>query len=155
MPGNTNGGGRAPLPEHIFIFVLWERARNAEPRIREDLQGRFRVLRDVEVAWPRSAFVGLLAEFYDERNWWKWFKKAWRCGRGPMRLFVVEDERPVFALRTPNSSRPENRNVVDCKERYRGWVSRKWAVHASTESVETDRQLRLLTGMSVAELCSR
>ena len=128
----------------VFLFVLWEKARSEEARVTAEVAANFRVLEDFEATWPRGEFVSRLGEFYDERNWWKWFKKAWRCGRGPMRVLVVEDPAPRFELRSPHSRTPENMRVVDLKNRCRTWIPCKWAIHASTEAVETRRQYRLL-----------
>ena len=131
--------------EQTFLFIIWSQGRVAEQRILDDLRRNLTVLETREVSWRKRDFIVKLSAFYDERNWWKWFKKAIRCGTGPFLAIKVRDESPSFQThRIGSLVIRENHRLIALKDTYRKWAGRKWSVHCSIEAFETKRQLSLV-----------
>jgi len=138
-----NGDARAG---NVFLFVLWSAARGFEREIEEAIRGRFRVVRDFEVAWPKRHFARNLAAFYGWRSWHVWRNKARKCGTGPFRVIVVEDASPVWTRERDTSGHEltVDANVYALKKSFRALTGRSNVVHSSVTPEETAHQLAAL-----------
>lgn len=136
---------------NIFLFVIWSKAYAHEAKIVEEICGRFRVLRDFTVSWPKRHFAANLAAFYGWRSWHIWHNKARKCGTGPFRVIVVEDPSPVWKRErdTYGHELVVDANVYALKKSFRALTGRSNVVHSSVTPEETAHQLAALDSPSV------
>ena len=145
------------MPMKSFhVFVLWRKARPFRDRIVADLAREFTVLERINVRWPWWKTPALLREFYKDRRWIRWIKKAMTCGAWSFAAFLGSDERPDIALRREADYSPgENKRVRDVKKKYREWTGGRWRVHASATPEEAIHQYRFLTGRELDDCPGR
>ena len=131
----------------VYVFVLWETAREEEDRILADLHRTFRVLGEVEVTWTADeTFARSLTRMYGDALP-PGSEKEQHGGTGPFLLVLVEDRRPRMRPRhTGRGRRVVNARVYDARLRYRSWTGGGYRVHASDSVAETERNLVLLLG---------
>ena len=130
----------------VFLFVIWSSARAFERQIVEEIAGRFRVLRDFEVTWPKRSFAANLAAFYGWKSWHIWRNKARKCGTGPFRVVVAKDSAPVWTRErdTFGHDLVVDSNVYALKRSFRALTGRSNVVHSSVTPEETAHQLAAL-----------
>jgi len=128
----------------VYLFVVWQKGRKFESRIREDLSAKFRILKEYEVSWNRWQSIRNFSAFYRHAAFFSWLRKCWVCGTGPFRVMMVED-------RVPEGFTGENARIVAAKHLYREWAGKRWRVHSSVSLEETQHQYRLLTGRSLED----
>jgi len=133
---------------NIFVFVVWSKARAHVAEIRGALARSFDLLFEADVSWPRFEFERRLREFYCFGGLFTWWNKARKCGRGPFRVFVVEDPSPVWAYErdTRGQELLVDANVFRAKQDFRRRTRHRNCVHASLTSGETEEQLHALFG---------
>ena len=134
------------MRENVFLFLVWSRARRFEPEIRAALARRFRILRETEIRWPWWGFTRKLREFYGFGGWFTWWNKARKCGRGPFKVYVVEDPSPVWAHRrdTRGQDLRVDLSVYETKKAFRALTGHSNIVHSSVTPEESAEQLALL-----------
>ncbi len=140
------------MERQIFLYLLWEEARDREEEILADLRAHFTVLKRFEVTWPRRAFIEHLEAFYGHSSA-IWRAKANRDGTGSFLVILVEDEHPRFDRRRSlgGVEQEVDVNVYDAKKRYRKLLKSKDRVHSSVTLAETRHNFCLLTGRPLAE----
>lgn len=140
----------------VFLFVVWEKARPFEAEIRETLARDFSILLDAEMSWPRRDFTRKLREFYGFGSRFTWWNKARKCGRGPFRVFLVEDLHPEFQSETDTRGqrRLVDERVYRDKQMLRLKTRHSNLVHSSVTAEETDSQMKELFGCGTEEFLS-
>ena len=134
------------------VFVLWRKARPSRDRIFEDLAREFSVVERFRVRWPWWKTPALLREFYSDRRWIRWIRKALTCGAWSFEAVLVRDDRPdISACRDGEYIAGENKRIRDIKKKYREWTGGRWRIHASATADETVYQYEFLSGRSFAE----
>lgn len=133
------------MHRNIYLFIIWQKGRHVESRIREDLLRRYRMLGEFEISWRRRDSVRNFSVFYRHPAFFSWLRKCWVCGTGAFRMMVVEDV-------VSKTSRQADVQAVKIKDDYRAWAGGRWRVHGSSSFDETCYQFRLLTGTSVERL---
>lgn len=146
-----NEGERA-----VFLFVLWEAARDVEAAVLADMSARFRILKQFEVMWSQAEWETHLRTFYGLVSP-VWAVKRLRNGSGAFRVVMVEDSSPVYDLRANMRGQLEkvDVNVWEAKRRYRKQAGVKDAVHSSVNLRETRQNFAMLTGVPLAEFLAR
>ena len=134
-------------PRNIYLFIVWQRGRRFEERIRNDLSSKFRILREYEISWLRRHSINNFSVFYRHIAFFSWLRKCWTCGTGAFRVIMVEDPKPAPA-------EGENPRIVAAKHLYRAWAGRRWRVHSSTTYAETRYQYWLLTGRRIEDFAA-
>ena len=131
----------------VFLFVLWSAARSFEREIEVEIRKNFKVLRDFEVAWPKRYFAANLAAFYGWKSWRVWRNKARKCGTGPFRVIVVEDESPVWVRKCDTSGHElvVDASVYALKRSFRLLTGHSNVVHSSVTVEETGAGLVILS----------
>ena len=132
------------MERNVYLFIVWQRGRKSEDRIRSDLMTKFRILKEYEISWPWYHAIHNFTFFYRHIAFFSWLRKCWICGTGPFRVIMVEDPDP-----TPLAPLQENVKMVTTKHTYRKWAGKRWRVHSSTTLPETRYQLWLLTGQTL------
>ena len=133
-------------PRNIYLFIVWQRGRRFEDRIRADLASRFRILKEYEISWPWWHSIHNFTFLYRHVAFFSWLRKCWTCGMGPFRMIMVED--------ASAPERGENPRIVEAKHLYRRWAGRRWRVHSSTTYGETRYQYWLLTGRRLEDFAA-
>jgi len=134
-------------PHQVYLFIVWQKGRKHEGRIREDLSAKFRILKEYEIAWNRWHSIRNFTFFYRHIAFFSWLRKCWICGTGPFRVIMVEDAEPAPAW-------GENPRIVAAKHLYRRWAGKRWRVHSSTTYGETRYQYWLLTGRRIEDFAA-
>ena len=133
-------------PRNIYLFIVWQRGRKFEDRIRADLASKFRILKEYEISWPWWHSIHNFTFLYRHVAFFSWLRKCWTCGMGPFQMIMVEDESAP--------ARGENPRVVEAKHLYRKWAGKRWRVHSSTAFGETRYQYWLLTGRRLEDFAA-
>lgn len=133
------------MHRNIYLFIIWQKGRHVESRIREDLLRRYRMLGEFEISWRRRDSVRNFSVFYRHPAFFSWLRKCWVCGTGAFRMMVVEDV-------VSKTSRQADVQAVKIKDDYRAWAGGRWRVHGSSSFSETQYQYRLLTGKAIERL---
>ena len=133
------------VKRNIYLYIIWQRGRHVEARIREDLKRNYRIIKEYEVKWPWYHAVNNYAFFYRHIAFFSWLRKCWICGTGAFRMIMVED------VSSPDRE-TANRLVEKLKLIYRAWAGKRWRVHGSANPAETRYQYWLLTGRTLEEL---
>lgn len=131
---------------NLFVFVIWAKARKFEPQIREALAREFKIIREAEIRWPWWGFTKKLYEFYKFGGWFIWWNKARKCGRGPFKVIVIEDERPIWKEQTDTRGQHllVDDRVYQLKKSMRRLTGHSNIVHSSVTRDETAEQLAVL-----------
>lgn len=140
-------GGR----KNVFLFVVWAKARPFEDEIRETLARDFKILLETEMFWPYWHFTRKLREFYGFGSRFTWWNKARKCGRGPFKVFLVEDLHPEFKseIDTRGQRLLVDDRVYRDKKSFRLLTRHSNLVHSSVTAEETDVQMKALFGCGV------
>lgn len=133
------------MKPRVYLYVVWQRGRKAEDRIRQDLRSNYRMICEYEIRWRRRDAIRNFALFYRHPTFFMWLRKCWICGVGPFRVFLVEDV-------TSADTRTADARAVAIKTKYRAWAGQRWRVHGSCSLSETRYQYWLLTGKTVEQL---
>lgn len=133
-------------PHNIYLFIVWQRGRKFEDRIRADLASKFCILKEFEISWPWYHSVHNFSFLYRHIAFFSWLRKCWTCGMGPFRMIMVED------VAAP--ARGENQRIVEAKKLYRKWAGKRWRVHSSATYGETRYQFWLLTGRRLEDFAA-
>ena len=134
----------------LHLVVLWEKARDAEERILEDIARHVEIVAKRELEWPGDA-TECYGRFYGAK-----LKEAAGktsvCGAGPFLVVVVRDAKPRYGWReTSRGCEQVNLRLFSMKSRYRSWTGGGHRVHTTNSPEETRRDIFLLTGHSVDE----
>ena len=143
------------MPEEqrqVYLFLLWEEARDHADEILADLKQHFSLLKQFEVAWPQRAFEQHLEAFYGHTSS-IWRAKMRRDGSGSFLVFLVEDHHATFEMRRSLGGAEQlvDVNIYDAKKRYRKLLHSKDRVHSSVTLAETRHNFCLLTGRTLAD----
>ena len=140
---------------HIFLFVIWSKARRFEGEIRRQLAEKFTILHEMDVCWPWWHFTEKLLDFYKFGGWFTWWNKARKCGRGPFRVILIEDSHPIWSHRKDTRGRNllVDDRVYQIKKHFRKLTGHSNIVHSSVTREETEEQLQALFSVhSIDEL---
>lgn len=134
-----------------FLFVIWEKVRKREAKLLEVISSHFKVMRKYEVVWKRSYFTANFAAFYGWKNWFCWWNKARKCGRGPFLVVEVEDPMPKWERGRDTSGHDLvlNANIQDVKRKLRAVDGHSNHIHASLTREETAHKLAALASTDV------
>lgn len=135
------------MTRNIYLYVVWQKGRTTEDRIRADLARHYRIIKEYEVCWPWYRAIRNFCVFYRHIAFFSWLRKCWVCGTGAFRLILVED------VMSPDATTAD-RQVASLKDVYRAWADKRWRVHGSASLAETRYQYWLLTGKTLEQLLS-
>lgn len=134
------------MERNVYLFIVWQRGRKSEDRIRSDLMTKFRILKEYEISWPWWHSIHNFTFLYRHVAFFSWLRKCVTCGTGAFRMIMVEDPEPL------ESRFAENPRIIAAKRLYRQWAGRRWRVHSSVTRAETRYQYWLLTGKIIEQL---
>lgn len=137
------------LAKELQIFLLWNKARQEEKSILDDIKKKYEVLRIFEIHWPEASFPNNFTRFYN-KNMRGGFHKTYECGRGKFLLITAWDKSPVYKL-NPRRGYEINDNAIRNKNLYRQWTGGGFRVHASDNLAEVDENLLLTLGINRLE----
>lgn len=137
----------------IFIAVIWEKARQFETAIRAEIAKDFEILAETEMFWLRSSFVARLADFYGKDDWFCWWNKARKCGRGAFRVIVFEDRSPEWEVASNAYGRElmMDMRVARMKRVCREMTGHHNRFHSAMNADETERESMSLFGVPIAD----
>ena len=138
----------------IYIFIIWEKARNKTDEIIDDLNKNYVIRNVIEITWSKNEFLNNLRRFYGQSlpdaN-----KKAEVCGTGSFLLIVVTDINPKFSEPSKSNFALEkdyvNINIFNSKKKYRKLIGKQFTVHSSVSQNETEHNLTLLFGKNTSD----
>lgn len=146
---------KSPIP--VYVCVIWNRGLPEQDKVMAAIEGRFRILKQFDVTWPRSHYIKNFAAFYGWKGYSMWFGKRNRSGTGTFRLMIIQDDHPDFQdvekRGIPEMLRDEN--VYSTKIELRRTMKRSNAVHASVNEAETRHNIRALFGVELEEFLAR
>src|SRR4051794_15796751 len=132
-------------PSQLGVFVLWDKAREAEERILADLADRFDVLHVYDVHWSPSLVTQNYRRFYSDVDV-RGIAHLHEKGAGPFLAVTVLDRAPLTEERvTARGLRLVNSRFLDAKLAARAWTS-DYAVHCGENEWENTRDLTMLLG---------
>jgi hypothetical protein len=133
----------------MYIFIIWEKVRYEEENIIKDLAKNFVIRNIIEITWSKDEFLNSLKRFYGQ-SLPDAKEKAQVCGKGPFLVVVVSDMNPKFSEPSKSDISSEkdyvNDNVLNCKLKYRKLIGKKFTIHSSVSTNETEHNLTLLFG---------
>ena len=137
----------------VFLSVVWEKSRSFEPAIRAEIAKDFRILAETDVFWPRKVFTKKLAEFYGWDDWFCWWNKARKCGRGVFKVIVFEDPSPEWgrSLNAYGREMMMDLRVHRMKRICRRLTGHGNRFHSSINAEETDLESMALFGKPIAD----
>jgi len=137
-----------PTDRAIFLFVIWSKARKFENEIRARLATEFKILLETDVTWSRCDFTQKLRAFYGFGTRFMWWNKGRKCGRGPLKVYIVEDPYPTWRSHRDTSGREQlmDDGAYALKQRFCAMTGHSNLVHSSVTPEETTSQLRVLFG---------
>ena len=137
--------------KEVHLFILWEKARNKEKEILDDIKNNFNVLGMYNIKWNKERFSNNLSRFYGT-NLPENSDKEQHCGNGDFLLIVVEVENPKYEERdTSKGIQIVNTNMFDKKTYYREITGGGHKVHATNSETETNHDLTLLLGKNIED----
>ena len=134
----------------IYIFVLWERARENEENLLDEIKKKF-VRRDIyEIEWKKENFSNNLRRFYGPGKIGDVDKKIKLCKTGPFLLIVISDPNPKYGKRrTSKGMELVNVNLFEKKKAFRNHTKKGYAIHSSLTKKETNDDLTMLLGKNL------
>lgn len=142
---------KTQLNGEMHLFIIWNKARNLEKKILDDLKDNFTILQVQEIKWAKKDFSHNLSQFYGKKLPLGCNKEK-EVGRGKFLLVLIADEEPFYVIRRTNSGDCiVNVNVFDSKEMYRNWVGGH-KIHSSNTQDEFEHDIFLLLGKHAAEV---
>ena len=138
---------------NLYLFVLWERARQNEEYLLLEIKKKF-VIRDVyEVEWDKENFPKNLRRFYGPGKVGDVVKKTKLCKTGPFLLVIISDPNPVYEKRrTSKGMEMVNINLFESKKRFRKKTGKGYAIHSSITKKETNDDLTMILGKNLEDL---
>ena len=137
----------------LHLVVLWEKARECEAKILDDIANHVEIVAKVELSWPGDA-TECYGRFYGAKLR-EAAGKTLVCGAGPFLVVVVRDAKPRYGWReTSRGSEFVNLRLFAMKSRYRAWTGGGHRVHTTNSQEETRRDIYLLTGRTAEEWSS-
>ena len=133
------------MERNVYLFIVWQRGRKSEDRIRSDLMTKFRILKEYEISWPWWHSIHNFTFLYRHVAFFSWLRKCVTCGTGAFRMIMVEDPEPL------ESRFAENPRIIAAKHLYRRWAGKRWRVHSSASRAETRYQYWLLAGKTLEQ----
>jgi len=149
------------LTKEIHTMIVWSKASNVIPEVKNKIVANFNLLSQIEVHWSKEQFLDNLKVFYShsqkhrsEYDYNKLLtKKMEHCGDGAFTLFIYEDSNPEYDFRvTSSGNRNVNINVFDCKKELRDRIGGGHKIHASDNTFESNKDLVLLLGLNIEDL---
>lgn len=139
------------MKEELHLFIIWEKARNKEKEIINDIKRNFNIIEIYELEWSKEKFSNNLSRFYGT-NLPKGSGKEEHCGNGKFLLVIIQDLNPVYEKRlTSKGEKIVNINLFDKKEKYREMTGGGHKIHATNSLVETNHDLTLLLGKNAED----
>ena len=130
------------------LMIIWEKARDKEIDIINDVKKHFEVINIFEVEWDKDLFSKNLSRFYGENLPKNSFKEK-HCGTGKFLLLILKDNEPLYYYRKTSKGRKKvNINFFDAKELYRQWTGGGHKIHATNDEIEFKHDLMLLLGVN-------
>lgn len=127
------------------LMIIWEKARDKESQIIEDLKTRFTIRNVVYTTWNKEIFSVNLTRFYGENLPKNSFKEK-HCGNGTFTVIILIDKDPLYAWRpTSHGKEYVNVNFFDTKELYRKWTGQH-RIHCTNGDREFRHDLMMLFG---------
>ncbi len=137
--------------KEVHLFILWEKSRDKEKEILEDIQRSFHVIGLYNMTWSQKYFAQNLSRFYGTNLPPNSYKEE-HCGKGDFLLVIVEVENPKYERRqTSKGIQIVNVNMFDKKEQYREMTGGGHKVHGTNSEVETNHDLTLLLGKNIED----
>ena len=125
------------------LFILWEKARDKEQEILEDLKSSFKILKEYEIFWDKDKFRQNLSSFYAEDFEYDTYQEEVR-GKGAFLVLLVEDKKPIY-------ENAVNQNIFKFKHKWRQILG-SFTIHGTDTVKQMRRDLCLLTGKSISDL---
>ncbi|ASR48621.1 hypothetical protein B4V02_18965 [Paenibacillus kribbensis] len=127
----------------LHLFIIWEHATYCAQQIIEDLKVKFTIKRVYQIYWNNSNFSKNLSRLYGQ-SLPPGCEKQIHCGMGPFILVIVQDENPVYAIRSTSKGMCNvNINTFDAKSLYRTWTGGGHRIHGTNTQIECDHDLTL------------
>ena len=135
----------------LHLIIIWNKGRNKQAEILEDLQNHLTIKNVVEVSWAENLIKKNYARFYgcklEEMR-----SKIKECGTGSFLLITVIDKNPIYEyIETSRGHEMVNKNIFILKQRYREWTDGGHKIHATNSVQETDHDLTLLVGKNSSD----
>ena len=141
------------IESNLFIFILWEKAREDEEFLFREIKKKF-VIKDVyEIEWKKNNFSNNLRRFYGPGKIGDVEKKTKLCKTGPLLLIIISDQNPIFEKRrTSKGMELVNVNLFECKKQLRNKTGKGYAIHSSLTKKETNDDLTMLLGKNLEDV---
>lgn len=109
------------MSSEIQLFILWDKARNKENEIINEIKNSFSILEIYEICWSKENFKLNLERFYCE----KIRQKIKHTGTGKFLLVTVRDNNPQYRYEeTLKGFEYVNSKVLDLKKKLRTIASK-------------------------------
>ena len=148
----------------FHIMIIWSNSIDKAKFIIEDLKSNFEIRKVFNVQWDKALFIENLKCFYAHSqkhlNIIEYEKlllnKKKKCGDGEFLAIIFKDNNPKIENRkTTSGCASVNVNVYDKKIEYRELAKEKYAIHASNDEWETNKDLTVLFGLNIADFCEK
>lgn len=130
----------------LHLFCLWKHGIRFSDAVLRKIGETFTVLQVEDIVWSGRRGVRGMCRFYTNPAWiifWKYL----RCGGVPVRMIVVRDESPCYAMRNTNSGEQTvNTKMFDTKILLRKQLRNGHLIHATNSPFEFAFNYAVLTG---------
>lgn len=131
-------------------FLVWQTHYEIRDTIEELISEHLPIIASYDIIWSNEYVYNNLYRFYGDRLSTSSIKEKFTPGSFPkFRLIVVHDQDPIYNFRaTSQGIELLNINFFDLKQLLRNRLGTKFGIHSSNSSVESNRDLTLLTGLN-------
>jgi hypothetical protein len=138
---------------NLYIFVLWERARENEQNLINKINEFFEIRDMYEIKWNEQNFPNNLKRFYGPGKIGDVEKKTRLCKTGAFLLIIISDHNPKFGKRrTSKGMELVNINLFENKKKFREQTKKGYAIHSSITEQETNDDLTMLLGKNLSDI---
>lgn len=135
------------------LFILWEKARNKEQEILDEIKSQFKILKEYEIQWDENKFLDNMTSFYGFNHSDRYYIQEER-GSGKFLVVFVEDENPEYMdVQTTKGFVSVNKMMYESKQNIRKkYFDGKFLIHTTNNIKETKHDICLLLGKSLDDL---
>lgn len=139
------------MTKELHLFVLWEKARDKQNEIINDIRQHLQILECYDIQWSKNKIAENFSRFYGQKLK-NISAKEKHCGGGRFLLITVLDNAPDYQLtQTSRGHEYVNVNLFSLKEKYRRMTGGGHKIHATNSAAETNHDITLLLGKNSAD----
>ena len=132
----------------LNLIILWEKSRDRESDILNDIQKKLKILECYEIEWNPDNAINNFIRLYNFGEYAALYKKD-EEGIGKFLLITVMDENPKYDYeKTTVGVEYVNVKMQRLKNLYRKWAGGRFKIHTTVKQEELNHDITLLLGIN-------